>query len=121
MKKSICLFFILILLLSGCANDSYEINITIPAGSSAEYVWSDQEICPQGKTVTILAGENIPDTELVLMGQTATQPTYLTHGMPVELEVERGQWYAIGLAIQNPGQEDLTVTLTAQGVEVRIP
>ena len=45
------------------------------------------------------------------------QPTYITPAMPVEMKVEKGGWYKIGLNIQNPTSEDIDVYVMVYDVE----
>ena len=121
-----------ILTLTGCGkNDTYRIRITVPAGSTEEIVYqedfaySDEEISPKGNKITIYSGEGLGDTEVVLKPievkeENAYEPTYLTPGMPVEMDVEKGAWFKIGVSIQNPTDTDKTVYVEVEGVEVRI-
>lgn len=134
MKKliALCLAFVFILTLAGCGNnDTYKIRITIPAGSTEEiiyqedFVFSDEEISPIGNTITISSGEGLGDTEVVLKPievkeENAYEPTYLTPGMPVEMDVEKGAWFKIGVAMQNDTDIDKVVYVEVEGVEVRI-
>ena len=118
--------------LAGCAKGgTYEIKITVPAGSTEEIVYqeqfaySDEEISPTGDTITISSGEGLGDTEVVLkpievMEENAYEPTYLTPGMPVEMDVEKGAWFKIGVSVQNPTDEDKIFSVVVEGVEVRI-
>lgn len=50
----------------------------------------------------------------------AYQSTYMTPGMPVKLDVEKGAWYKIGVNVQNPTEEDIDVYVQVSNVEVRI-
>ena len=50
----------------------------------------------------------------------AYEPTYLTPGMPVEMNVEKGAWFKVGISMRNPTDEDITVYVEVKGVEVRI-
>ncbi len=104
----------------------YEIRITIPAGSTSPFWYSDEEILPAKDTITLLVGQDVGDSEVVLKQIEVTeeinyQPTYITPGMPCEIDVEKGGWYRIGLNIQNPTSEDIDVYVTVYDVEeVRI-
>lgn len=118
--------------LVGCEkNDTYEIRITVPAGSTEEIVYqedfaySDEEISPIGNTITISSGEGLGDTEVVLKPievkeENAYEPTYLTPSMPVKMDVEKGAWFKIGVNMQNPTDTDIVVYVEVKGVEVRI-
>ena len=46
--------------------------------------------------------------------------TYLTPGMPVEFDAVRGEWFKVGVAVQNPTDVDKTVSVVVEGVEVGI-
>ena len=65
------------------------------------------------------------DTEVVLKTvevkeENVYEPTYLTHGMPVKMDVEKGAWFKIGVSVQNETDTDKTVHVEVGGVEVRI-
>lgn len=109
----------------------YQIRITIPAGSTEEIVYqedfcySDEEISPKGNTLTLKNGEGLGDVEVVLLPieyreENAYEPTYMTPGMPVKLDVEKGAWFKIGVNMQNPTTEDIDVYVIVRNVEVRI-
>lgn len=109
----------------------YQIRITIPAGSTEEIVYqedfcySDEEISPTGNRIIISLGEGMGDTEVVLKPievkeENAYEPTYITPGMPVKMDVEKGAWFKIGVNMQNPTTEDIDVYIGVRNVEVRI-
>ena len=128
MKKLIVLVLALVCVfaLVGCGkNDSYKIKIIVPAGSTEEFVYSDEEISPTGGKITISTSEGLGDTLVVLKTievkeKTAYVPTYLTPGMPVEMEAEKGAWFKIGVSMQNNTDTDKIVYVEVEGVEVRI-
>lgn len=101
------------------------LNITIPAGSTEAFVYSDEEISATGKKITISSGEGLGDTEVVLspvneMVETGYVATYLTPGLPVEFDAITGEWFKIGVSMQNDTDTDITVYVEVEGVEVRI-
>lgn len=103
----------------------HQIRVTIPAGSTEQFSYSDEEICPKGSTLTVYAGEGLGDTEIVLLPvegkeEKVYEPTYITPGMPVKLEVEKGAWYKIGVSVQNPTDENRKVSVSVNNVDVRI-
>jgi len=103
----------------------YQIRITIPAGSTEAVCYSDEEICPDGKKLTIRSGDGLGDTEVVLLPvegekEKVYEPTYLTPGLPVRFDVEQNTWYKIGVNVQNETAEDKDVYVTVRNVEVRI-
>ena len=128
MKKLITLVLAVVCVFSlvGCGkNDTYKIRITVPAGSTEAFVYSDEEMSPTGDIITISSGEGLGDTEVVLKPievkeENAYEPTYLTPGMPVEMDVEKGAWFKIGVSMQNDTDTDKIVYVEVEGVEVRI-
>ena len=104
----------------------YQIKITIPAGSTEPVCYSDEEISPKGNTLTFYAGEGLGDTEIKLLPievreeNAYDETTYITPGMPVKMEVEKGAWFKIGVNIQNPTDESMDVYVSVKNVEVRI-
>ena len=129
MRRFIAFVFavICVLALAGCGkNTTHKIAITIPAGSREPFVFSEEEICPTGRKITVSCGEGLGDTEVMLtaVNELLTPgyvATYLTPGMPVEFDTDQGQWLKIGIAMQNPTDTDITVYVEVKGVEVRIP
>ena len=107
-------------------HDSYTLRIVVPAGSTEQVVYSDEEISPTGNTITVSSGEGLGDTEVVLKPievkeeNAYDEPTYLTPGMPVEMDVEKGAWFKVGVNIQNPTDADIVVYVEVENVEVRI-
>ncbi len=52
--------------------------------------------------------------------ENAYEPTYLTPGMPIKMDVEKGAWFKIGVAVNNDTDEDITVYVNVKKVDVRI-
>ncbi len=104
----------------------YRIRITIPAGSTEAFCYSDQEISPKGNTLTFYAGEGLGDTEITLLPvevreeNAYDEPAYMTPGMPVKMDVEKGGWFKIGVNIQNRTEESKDVYISVRNVDVRI-
>ena len=111
--------------------ETYTIHVTVPAGTMDEFVYiedfiySDEEISPQKKQLT-LKSIDLPDgTEFVLQPvevkeENAYERTYLDRGQPLLIDVEKGAWFKIGIALQNPTDEDIVVGITVENVKVRI-
>ncbi|MEI3318029.1 hypothetical protein [Eubacterium ramulus] len=94
-------------------------------GAGQDFVYSDEEISPIGNKITIYSGDGLGDTEVVLKPisvkeENAYEPTYLTPGMPVEMDVEKGAWFKVGINMQNNTDTDKIVYVEIEGVEVRI-
>ena len=128
MKKLIALVLALVCVLSfaGCGkNETYKVRITVPAGSTEAFVYSDEEISATGKKITISSGEGLGDTEVILSPvnenvETGYVAEYLTPGMPVEFDAVQGEWFKIGVSMQNNTDTDKIVYVEVEGVEVRI-
>ena len=111
--------------------ETYTIHVTVPAGTISEFVYiedfiySDEEISPQKNQIT-LKSVDLPDgTEFVLRPievkeENAYERTYLDRGEPVLIDVEKGAWFKIGIALQNPTDKDIVVGITVENVRVRI-
>ena len=106
---------------------TWQIKVTIPAEGTESFYYSDEEISPKSNTLTLYAGEGMGDGMIVLLPVEASQenaygePTYITPGMPVKLDVEKGAWYKIGVnRMRDPSGEDKVVYLSVENVEVRI-
>ena len=137
-KKLIIIGIMVVAILGGLSiwsllknEKSYDIRITIPANTMGEviyqeqFIYSDEEISPTSNKIKISSGKGLGDTEVVLKPievkeENAYEPTYLTPGMPVEMEVEKGAWFKIGVNMQNPTDEDIDVYVTVTGIELRI-
>lgn len=134
MKKILlCVISVMCLFaLTACGqNEPYELKIRIPAGADSavyqeDFAFSDEEISPKSGKITISAGEGLSDTEVVLKPisvkeENAYEPTYLTPGMPVTMDVEKGAWFKVGVNVPNPTDEEIVVTVIIDGVKsVRI-
>ena len=111
--------------------ETYTVHVTVPAGTMDEFIYiedfiySDEEISPQKNRLELKA-INIPDrTEFVLnpievKEENAYERTYLDNGQPLLVDVEKGAWFKIGIALQNPTDEDVVVGITVENVKVRI-
>lgn len=134
MKKLIALALALVCILAWVIwgqGETYTIKVIVPAGTMNEFVYiedfiySDEEISPQKKQLT-LKSIDLPDgTEFVLKPievteENAYERTYLDRGEPVLIDVEKGAWFKIGIALQNPTDEDIEVGITVENVKVRI-
>ena len=99
---------------------AYQIKITIPAGSTKPVCYSDEEISPKGNMLTLYAGEGLGDTEITLLPvevreeNAYDEPAYMTPGMPVKMDVEKGAWFKIGVNVQNTTDESKDVYVSVK-------
>lgn len=111
--------------------ETYTIHVTVPAGTMDEFVYiedfiySDTEISPQKKQLTLKSIDVSDRTEFVLMpidmkDENDYVRTYLKRAESVIINVEKGAWFKIGIALQNPTDEDIVVGITVENVKVRI-
>lgn len=126
MKKLTIFVFTLLFVvgLIGCtAQNGHTIRIVIPAGSQAEFVYSEEEISPQTNQFTMKSIDVSDNTGVVLKAVEAEHEsvsTFLDKGQPVVVYAEKGAWFKIGIAIQNPTDEDIVVSVNVENVKVRI-
>lgn len=125
MKKWIALVLVLVLALAGCGRDTFTISITVPAGSQGEFVFSDQEICPTGKKITVSCGEGLGETEVLLAPVDENLAagyvnTPIAPGAPATFDTGSGDWLRVGVNVANDTDTDMTVFVEITGVEVRI-
>ena len=129
MKKYILFvsMILFVLPLTACGkDDKHVIEITVPAGSQEDFVYSEEEIMATSNQITIWSGAGLGDTEVILKPvnenvETGYVAEYLTHGMPVKLEAVKGQWFKVGVAVQNHSERGpIAVSVEVEGVEVRI-
>ena len=140
MKKRIILLFTLISLLAfvGCSShgERHTLEFTIPAGYTGAFTFSDkamdygafvysaEEISPMRKTLTIKAGAGYSSVPVVLkvvecQEENAYEPILLSHEQSVTLDVEKGAWFKLGIAIQNPADVPIATSVNVENVEVR--
>ena len=105
--------------------DQFDIEIVIPAGNQAQYVYADVEISPTKNHIIISSDEQAEDTEVYLKTiqvrmEMAYEPISLKAGIPARIGAEKGGWFRIGVSGQNPTDADVVMRLTVENVEVRI-
>lgn len=130
-------FWIVIMAMSACVvaavcfltnprKDAFDIKIVIPACSGQTVHYSDEEISPNRSRVTLSSGKGLGDTKVILLPTEVKEENaydefvYMTPGMPVKMNAEKGGWFRIGVFASNPTNEDIIVYVHAEGVTVRI-
>lgn len=132
MKKTFTLLLALLLalvcvlgLIRCSAQKGYTIRIVVPAGNQEEFVYSEEKISPQKSQLDITSIDVSEDAVFVLKPTEATQEntfecTNFPKGVPMLIDVEKGAWYKIGIAMQNPTDEDVIVFFYVENAKVRI-
>ncbi len=112
--------------LTNPAGKTFKLKITVPAGSMEPFVYANEQICPTRDYIIVSTGDGLSDTSISIVPievstETAYDTTpYLTPGMPVKMEVEKGGWFSIGINMQNNTDENKEVYIEVKNVEVRI-
>ena len=86
-------------------------------------VYSEEEISPLDNQLTMKSIDVSDGTGVVLKAvETEIEDisTFFTKGEPMIVYAEKGAWYRIGIAVQNPTDEDIIVVINVENVEVRI-
>ena len=128
MKKFIALLLAMscVLALVGCsAQKGYTIRVVVPAGSQGEFVYSDEEISPRKSRLEIKSIDLAEDAEFVLKPIEETEGniyecTNFPKGEPMLIDVEKGAWYKIGIAMENPTDEAVVVVFHVVNAEMRV-
>lgn len=103
---------------------THTIEIIIPAGSTEAFVYSDEEISSQKDTLTISTKARIATMEVILKSiegekENVYESATLKQEEHVKMDVEKGAWFKIGVAVQNPSERDIVIAIEAENVEVR--
>ena len=128
MKRLIAFILTLVCVLGlvGCsAQKDYAVRIVVPAGNQGEFVCSEEEISPRKSQLDIKSIDMSEDAKFVLMPVGETQEnvyecTNFPKGEPMLIDVEKGAWYKIGIAMENPTDEDIVVVFHIVNVKVRV-
>ena len=126
MKKlaAFVLVFLMMSAFSGCNGEKQEIEIIIPAGSEEAFVFTKEIFSAEKDDIIITAGAGFADTSVTIKTEKVPEehfyePVYLTHGMPAEIRTEKGEWFRIGVSIQNPSEHDIAVSLYLENIEIK--
>ena len=128
MKRLIAFILTLVCVLGlvGCsAQKEYTVRIVVPAGNQGGFVYSEEEISSHKGRLEIKSIDMPEDAEFVLlpvgeMRENVYECTNFPKGEPMLLDVEKGAWYKIGIAIENPTDEDIVVVFHIVNAKVRI-
>lgn len=124
MKKVLFVLTLCLLLLGGCSKSYNVLQYSLPPGDGSQFVFSDQQLCPEKTRIEIAAAAGITSAEILLVpvnGDGAQLgPITLTQEQPVILTAEKGVWYRIGLAMPNDARGPIAAELHLSDVELRI-
>ena len=108
----------------GMAQPEHDVQITIPAHSTEAFHFSEEQISPVFHTIALSCGKGLGDCGVVLREVDAPVPSdqghYLTGGISVKAEAQKGVWYQVGVAVGNDTDEDKVVYVHVKGADVRI-
>ena len=131
---SIVLVLVMVLAFAGCGQQKeVNIGITIPAHTEdfdyiEDFIYSDEEISTNRNSLTLSlgsVGDDFGNAEIVLKPvkyeeENAYERMPVIPGTPVSIDVEKGAWFKIGVAVNNNTDEDKTVYVNVKNVSVRI-
>ncbi|MBR3357183.1 MAG: hypothetical protein IKG46_05070 [Solobacterium sp.] len=117
--------------LSACAKtgaaseeDMIRLEFVIPAAMEEGFYYADEEISTSRDTFTILAGDDMPDAELVLepvddQENITYQPSSIGAGETLELLIRKDIWYRVGIRTAESSDDPLQVHLQIKDAETR--
>ena len=128
MKRLIAFILTLVCVLGlvGCsAQKEYAIRVVVPAGSQGEFVYSVEEISPRKSRLEIKSIDLAEDAEFVLKPIEESQEniyecTNFPKGEPMLIDVEKGAWYKIGIAMENSSDDDIVVVFHIVNARVSV-
>ena len=141
MKKLIVFILALIslLTLAGCGGrgERHTLEFTIPAGYTGAFTFSDmaldydtfvysaEEISPTRNTLTLKAGAGYSSVPVILkvvecQEENAYEPILLDHDKTVTINVEKGAWFQIGIALDNQADVPIAASVIVEAIDVRI-
>ena len=128
MKNLIAMFLILVCVLglNGCSSQKeYSIRIVVPAGHQGELIYAEDVISPRKSRLEIKSIDLSKNAKFVLEPVDRTQvSTYectdFPKGAPMLIEVKKGAWYKIGVAMENPTDEDIVVVFHVKNLKTKI-
>lgn len=128
MKKfvAIVLCFVLAVIVAGCGKVTYRIGVTIPSDSTDSFTWSDEEISPNGRKITIHSCDELGDAEIILKPvevkeeNAYDEPVMIARGKSVTLNAEKGAWFKIGIRMLDNAVPGKVKYFEIKDIEVRI-
>ena len=131
MKKRIILVVSLILVLLcvvgvvwRVTQSEYAIKIVVPSGNQGEYVYCEEAISSYKNRLEISSIDMPEDAGFVLKlsaesQETVYECTRFPKGIPMLIDVKEGEWYKIGISINNITDEDIVVVFHVKNVKIK--
>ena len=93
--------------------------------SQGEFIYADEEISPRKSRLEIKSIDLAEDAEFILKPIEETEGniyecTNFPKGEPMLIDVEKGAWYKIGIAMENPTDEVVVVVFHVVNAEIRV-
>lgn len=127
----------MVLTFSGCGQQTksdFDIGITISAHTEKDsvhiedFIYSDEEISTKRNSLTLSlssVNDDFGNAEIVLKPveyeeENAYERMPVIPGTPARIDGEKGAWFKIGVAVNNEADEDMTMYVNAEKVDVRI-
>ena len=124
---SFSLLLALSIILSSCSSNSkeYSIGINVPPGTDGE-VYSDAEFIATANEIIVSAGENLPETDVILIPieaktETAYEPVRIRTDVPYKIKVEKGAKFKIAVSVQNDCRKNMVVYVNLRNIERATP
>ena len=139
MKRVVVFLLICVLVFSGCGSNqkNHTVEIIIPARytdaftfedeaiAPNAFIYSEEEVSPKRNKLIIKAAAGY-DSAIVMLKpieaseENTYEPILLTHEQSITIDVEKGAWFKVGIAIQNPADIPIATSVTLENVEVRL-
>ncbi len=125
--KRFALLLLLPLFLTACIlkpAPTYEISVTVPAENERTLVFAEEILTPISDTVRLWTVSTPADTSAVLVPLRAEDgdalPSVYLTGLATEITVEADTNYRLGIYIDNPTKQDVTVVIGVGNAELSI-
>ena len=107
----------------GCTKEKeYSIGINVPPGTDGE-VYSDAEFVATANEIIVSAGENLPETDVILIPieaktETAYEPVRIRTDVPYKIKVEKGAKFKIAVSVKNDCSKNMVVYVNLRNIEI---
>lgn len=105
--------------------NSVDLVIHLPAGSEERVFYTDEEVSSQSGIIEIITNQDLGDIMIQLLPTEVheenayDEPQYITPGMSVKFQVEKGAWFRIGI-VPLLVEDMRDISISVKNVNVRI-